>query len=137
MGAQLEQTPGLPEGDASAQGASAFDHARQRAVALIARCQPKAGTWVPFATLFAIATLSFLSLWPAWSQPGWPANHESCVWATRVGVLSAAWHRGELLPLWWREGNLGFGSPMPALYHKLQNMVCALLLELFGDIKWA
>jgi hypothetical protein len=52
-----------------------------------------------------------------------------------VAVLRDAWHRRDLLPLWWNEGNAGLGSPMPGLYHKLQNFVCAGLLALVGEIK--
>lgn len=89
--------------------------------------------------LSALALVAFagLSLWPVLHRPGWPLNHEGHVWATRAGVLDAAWQRGEWFPLWWEEGNLGLGSPMPALYHKLHNYVCTLLLQVFGDIKAA
>ena len=133
VASQLEHSR-LPETDASTRSTRALTPSLQRAAAVVAQRLPQASAWTRFAAVFAASTLS---LWPLWKQPGWPANHESCVWATRVGVLQAAWHRGELLPLWWREGNAGLGSPMPALYHKLQNFVCALLLELFGNIEWA
>lgn len=41
------------------------------------------------------------------------------------------------MPLWWSQGNDGVGSPMPGLYHKLQNFVCTALLALLGDIRLA
>jgi len=134
VGPHLEQTGVLPEAPARTHTPQALSQALQRAAALLARRLPSASTW---AALSALLAASLLSLRPVWSQPGWPANHEAWVWATRAGVLRAAWQRGEWLPLWWSEGNRGFGSPMPALYHKLQNLVCTLLLELVGNIEWA
>ncbi len=84
-----------------------------------------------------MAVASLGSLWPLLKERGWPQNHESTVWATRVAVLLDAWHRGDLLPLWWNEGNDGLGSPMPGLYHKLQNFVCTALLAVVGDVRLA
>lgn len=112
----------------------ALPRSLQRAAAWLALRIPGASTWAQLSAMFCA---SLLSLWPLLRQPGWPANAESAVWATRVGVLRAAWRGGDLVPLWWREGNNGLGSPMPALYHKLQTLVAALLLELLGNIEWA
>lgn len=86
-------------------------------------------------SLASTMVASTLSLWPVLSEVGWPRNHESMVWATRAAVLRAAWQRGDWMPLWWSEGNRGFGSPMPALYHKLQNYICTLIFQVLDDFK--
>lgn len=95
---------------------------------------PAPRAWAPPLLLLGAA---ILSLWPVLVDERWPRNHESWVWAVRVGVLYDAWQRGEWLPLWWSQGNHGLGSPMPALYHKLFNYVCALLLLVVGQAKLA
>lgn len=41
------------------------------------------------------------------------------------------------MPLWWAQGNDGLGSPMPGLYHKLQNFACTALLAVVGDVRLA
>lgn len=61
-------------------------------------------------------------IWPLWT-PGWPFNHELLYFAQRTGVYADHWRQGEWLPLWSAADNLGFGSPQPALYHKLFYLV--------------
>ena len=138
MGRELEQALELENGpDASSAGIGTargrLSELRRRLGALQL---PTLATGVAGQSA-AMAAASLTSLWPLLEERGWPANHESTVWATRLAVLLDAWHRGELMPLWWSEGNSGLGSPMPGLYHKLQNFVCAALLAVVGDVRLA
>ena len=63
------------------------------------------------------------STWQLWSRAGWPANHEGIDFAVRTRIYAAHLRYGDLLPLWSSIDNRGFGSPQPALYHKLTYLV--------------
>jgi hypothetical protein len=49
----------------------------------------------------------------------------------------SALRAGDLFPLWWNEGALGLGAPMPLLYHKLFNIVAGPLYLAAGSYRAA
>ena len=54
-----------------------------------------------------------------WAEPGWPSSHEGTAFAVRTEVYADHLRAGDVLPVWSSRDNAGFGSPQPALYHKL------------------
>jgi len=65
---------------------------------------------------------SSLTLLPLY-QGGWPLNHEHDSFANRTIIFAQHAVAGDVLPVWSTLDNAGFGSPQPALYHKLYSIV--------------
>ncbi len=91
----------------------------------------------PFNALlyFAVACgFSSLTLLPLF-QGGWPLNHEHDSFANRTIIFAQHAAAGDVLPVWSTLDNAGFGSPQPALYHKLSSIVTGILFLMTGNLK--
>jgi hypothetical protein len=56
---------------------------------------------------------------------GWPRGSDGVWFTVRTEIIAQRFAIGDLLPVWSALDNHGFGSPMPANYHKLYNYVAA------------
>lgn len=59
-----------------------------------------------------------LTLLPIAGMNGWPINHDA-YFLDRTKIYALHILQGDLFPVWSSVDNSGFGSPQPALYHKL------------------
>lgn len=95
-----------------------------RARVLLARWR-RSLPWLALLGLFVVAATGVIV--HLWSGPGWPHNHEGADFAIRTEIASAHLQQGHVLPVWSNLDNEGFGSPQPALYHKLFYLVSGSL----------
>jgi hypothetical protein len=72
------------------------------------------GAWV--VVLFAAAAAA--TLFPLWREPGWPFSHDGPLFAFRTYIYARHFSWLDLIPIWSSTDAYGFGSPMPAMYHK-------------------
>lgn len=86
-----------------------------------------------FRYLLLYPALAGALLAPIWNAEGWPFSHEGPAFAQRTLVYMRHWSWGDLLPIWSSADASGFGSPMPALYHKLFYLLAAPLVMLTGS----
>lgn len=109
---------------------------RRKLLALVA---PEHGSESPPPVVYAFLVIGSVLL--AFTQvvyrAGWPISHEGSAWIERVNVSRNAIAHFDLLPIWWPDGAVGLGSPLPLLYHKVFTLLVAWLSFLSGDIKHA
>lgn len=87
------------------------------------------------ATLLVASLFALLILEPVLARPGWPYNHESLSFITRMSGIAGQWQLGHLLPVWSTAEQWGYGSPAPALYHKAFAYLSATVLLATGSPK--
>lgn len=80
---------------------------------------------------------SLTMLAPVLLQGGWPANHDGLAPVFRMAAILGQWEAGHPLPVWSTAQQFGYGSPMPALYHKTHMLLSALALAVTGSVKAA
>jgi hypothetical protein len=93
-------------------------------------------TAMPFALLFFVI-LSGLTILPVAVMPGWPMNHEGDSFFLRTLVYANHLLQGDPFPVWSSADNGGYGSPQPALYHKLFYLVSGSVYALMDSMKAA
>ncbi len=76
--------------------------------------------------------LSLITVMPILINPGWPMNHEGNSFFIRTAIYSSHILSGDIFPIWSSLDNFGFGSPQPALYHKLFYFISGELYALLG-----
>lgn len=85
--------------------------------------------------LAVFVVVAGMTLVPVAAEAGWPANHEFSSFFTRTAIYAEHMRQGDLLPIWSSADNGGFGSPQPALYHKLFYLLAGSLLVVIGHLK--
>lgn len=90
--------------------------------------------WHRHATaVAAIGITAALSLRPIW-HGSWPSNHDENGFLLRILIFASHIRQGDWLPVWSSADALGYGSPEPAIYHKLFYLLAGSLLALFGNV---
>jgi len=87
--------------------------------------------------LFLFTAFAILTLKPLWISHGWPLNHDTNDFALRTRVYEQHYRFHDFFPIWSSRDNQGFGSPQPALYHKLFYVISAPLFAVTGKMKIA
>ena len=93
---------------------------------------PRRWAWICLAVACA---WSLLALLPVMSHAGWPANHDWTAPVMRMAVTLGQWKLGHGIPVWSTHLQYGYGSPLPALYHKTFTYLAATVLALTGSVK--
>ena len=88
-----------------------------------------------FPVLAILAVGGLFALWPVLVNEGWPYNHEKLSFVWRIRILAQHFSSGDWIPVWSSLDSLGFGSPMPALYHKVFNYLGGGVLLTGASIK--
>lgn len=86
--------------------------------------------WLAVAT---IALSAAASLRPVLGG-AWPANHDENTFLVRTMIFADHLREGDWLPVWSSADALGYGSPEPALYHKLFYLLSGGLTQLTGEL---
>ena len=82
-----------------------------------------------------IALACIVSLTPVLHDATWPMNHEGNSFFLRTLVYASHMQQGDYAPIWSAADNEGFGSPLPAFYHKLFYLVSGCILALGASAK--
>lgn len=92
----------------------------------------------PFAAAALVAlAAAILSVLPTALTPGFPQNHEQLGTFWRITSQAELFRAGDYLPVWDPRDNAGFGSPSPALYHRLFLWPAVALTLALGSCKAA
>lgn len=79
--------------------------------------------------IFSIQNLSTTDLWPN--------NHEGNSFFTRTLLYSDHFKQGDFFPIWSGVDNGQFGSPLPALYHKVFYYVSGSIHVITDNVKFS
>ena len=80
---------------------------------------------------------SLVLMLPVLVHSGWPANHDGTAQVARMAAILDQWRLGHAIPVWSTHLQGGYGSPLPALYHKTSMYASAAVLGLTGSVKAA
>lgn len=99
--------------------------------------RPSGAASESFVAVLVLAAFAALAMWPLIGQAGWPYNHEELNFSWRVHILYQHMQLGDVWPVWSSRDTFDFGSPLPAMYHKLFNYVAVAFYALSGSMKTA
>lgn len=83
-------------------------------------------------SFLVLVALSILAALPVITYDSWPMNHEWGNFFIRTQIYAEHFRNFDLFPVWSSVDNYGFGSPQPALYHKIFYTTSGAILALLG-----